>query len=154
VQAPDLSKNQLALSGLYLNGTQPKPANGVGGTDGQQAVEGDAASGPAVRQLRQGMLLNYTYTIYNAQADASGKPQLQTQMRLLNNGKEVFTGKVVGVNVNRQTDLKRLNAGGGLLVGSNLAPGDYVLLVTVIDTLARNKRQGVAIQWIEFQITR
>jgi hypothetical protein len=109
-------------------------------------------AGPAVRRLRQGMILTYSYIIYNAQLDGAGRPQLQTQMRLFREGKEVFTGKLSPLNADKQTDMKRLDAGGRLLVGGNLVPGEYVLQVTVTDALAKNKRYSTSTQWIDFEI--
>src|ERR1051325_145421 len=153
VQVPDLNKNQLALSGLFVSGSKQKPA--AGDHAGETKVEEpDQLAGPAVRHLRQGMILSYAYTIYKAQLDQTGRPQLQTQMRLFREGKEVFTGKLSPFNVGQQTDMKHLDAGGRLLVGSNLVPGEYILQVTVTDTLAKNKRQGTATQWIDFEIVK
>ena len=99
------------------------------------------------------MILNYIYSIYNAQVDSTGRPQLQTQMRLFREGQEVFTGKVLPYNVGQQIDLKRLKAGGRLLVGNNLAPGEYILQVSVTDTLARDRRNKT-LQLIDFEIIR
>lgn len=156
VQAPDLSRNRLALSGIYVNGSSPAPsANGASASSEEKKADGaDPMAGPALRRLRQGMILNYSYIIYNAQLDGAGRPQLQTQMRLFREGKEVFTGKLMNFNVGQQTDMKRLDAGGRLLVGGNLAPGSYVLQVTVTDALAKNKRQSTETQWIDFEIVR
>jgi VWFA-related protein len=156
VQAPDLTKNRLALSGLFVSGSNQRIASAstASGTEEKKTVEDDPMAGPGVRRLREGMILNYTYTIYNAQLDNAGSPQLQTQMRLLREGKEVFTGKLTPFNVRRQTDLKRLDTRGGLLVGNNLLPGEYVLQVTVTDVLAKNKRESTATQWIDFEIVR
>ena len=149
MQVPDLSGNRLALSGLYVSGSrQTAAANPATGADE------DPEAGPAVRRLQQGMLLNYSYTIYNAQLDGAGQPQLQTQMKLFREGKESFTGKLQSFNVGRQTDLKRLDAGGRLLVGANLEPGEYVLQVTVTDSLAKSKRLTTTTQWIGFEIVR
>ena len=100
------------------------------------------------------MILNYSYTIYNARLDDSKRPQLQTQMRLFRDGKEVFTGKPLTFNPGQQTDMKKLDAGGRLVVGTSLAPGTYVLQVTVTDALATNKRYGLATQWIDFEIVK
>ncbi|HEV7744905.1 MAG TPA: VWA domain-containing protein [Pyrinomonadaceae bacterium] len=151
VQVPNLSANRLALSGLYVSGS-PAPANSPSTGSGENRTSADdPMAGPAVRRLRQGMLLNYSYTIYNAQLDA-GHPQLQTQMRLFREGKDAFTGKLLPYNGGQQTDMKRLDAGGRLIVGGNLEPGEYVLQVTVTDLLAKNKRQSTATQWIGFEI--
>jgi hypothetical protein len=149
MQVPDLSGNRLALSGLYVSGSRQ-----AAGENPATGADEDPAAGPALRRLQQGMLLNYSYTIYNAQLDSAGHPQLQTQMKLFREGKESFTGKLQSFNVGRQTDLKRLDAGGRLLVGANLEPGEYVLQVTVTDSLAKNKRQGTTTQWIGFEIVR
>jgi VWFA-related protein len=155
VQVPDLSTNRLALSGIYVSGSSQAPANSPSaGSDEKKTGEVDPMAGPALRRLRQGMILNYSYIVYNAQLDAAGRPQLQTQMRLFREGKETFTGKLLPFNVGQQTDMKRLDAGGRLLVGGNLEPGEYVLQVTVTDSLAKNKRQSTATQWIGFEIVR
>jgi hypothetical protein len=51
--------------------------------------------------------------------------------------------------------LKRLVAGGRLQVGTELAPGDYILQVVVTDELVRGKKQderGRATQWVDFEV--
>jgi hypothetical protein len=149
VQVPDLTTNRLELSGIYVSGANP-PASGA--TANEKKAEPDAMAGPAVRRLRHNQILSYSYSIYNAQLDGAGHPQLQTQMRLFRDGKEVFTGKPLSFNPGQQTDMKRLNSGGRLVVGSVLAPGEYVLQVTVTDALARNRRYGTTAQWIDFEI--
>jgi VWFA-related protein len=154
VQVPNLSANRLALSGLYVSGS-PAPADSTStGGGANKTSADDPMAGPAVRRLRQGMLLNYSYIIYNAQLDGSGHPQLQTQMKLFREGKEAFVGKLLPYNAGQQTDMKRLDAGGRLLVGGNLEPGAYVLQVTVTDLLVKNKRQSTATQWIGFEISK
>ncbi|CAN5807349.1 hypothetical protein BH20ACI3_BH20ACI3_17850 [soil metagenome] len=165
IEVPDLNKPGLRLSGILINGTEEAPGAGGSGsapaaapTSSQQAGsngrnELNPQAGPAVRRLKQGMILNYIYTIYNAQVDSVGRPKLQTQMRLFREGKEVFTGRGLPYNVGQQMDLKRLKAGGRFLVGNNLAPGEYILQVTVTDTLARDRR-NIAFQWIDLEIIR
>ncbi len=165
IEVPDLSKNRLTLSGILINGTNQIVTNktSAGGTstlpstpqatgDAEKKADGaDPQAGPAVRRLRHSMILNYLYTIYNAQVDGTGHPQLQTQMRLFREGKEVFTGKVLPYNVGQQGDMKHLSAGGRLLIGTNLVPGEYILQVTVTDALAKEK-QNTSTQWMDFQI--
>lgn len=154
IEVPDLSKSNLALSGIYLRGTMPAPANSVTPTAENKSDKPELTAGPAVRQLRHGMMLSYSYTIYNAQLDDTKRPQLQTQMRLFRDGKEVFAGKPTPFNPGKQTDMKSLEAGGRLIVGSALAPGQYVLQVTVTDALVKNKRYAVATQWMDFEVSR
>jgi VWFA-related protein len=166
IEIPDLSANHLALSGIIINGTTSAPpakanevagannsANSASAATGQAPLESPQA-GPAVRLLRQGMILNYGYTVFNATPDgASGHPQLQTQMRLYRDGKEVFTGRVLNLDVSRQTDMKRLNAGGRLRIGPDLVPGQYVLQVIATDMLSKDKNR-TAVQWMDFEIVK
>lgn len=151
IEVPDSGKNQLALSGIYVNGSTQTPSTGDQVTD-TRSSEPTVTAGPAVRHFRHGMILSYSYTIYNAQLDDAKRPQLQTQMRLLLDGKEVFVGKELSFNPGQQRDMRSLDAGGRLLVGSSLLPGQYVLQVTVTDRLAKNKRYGTTTQWIDFEI--
>ncbi len=143
VEVPSLNKNRLALSGIVLSGlTADKPTDAP-----------DPQSGPAVRRLRQGMLLDYRYNIYNAQTGADRLPKVQTQMRMFRDGQPVFTGKMLSPDVSKQANLKRLSVGGGLRIGPDLTPGNYVLQVLVTDMLAPEGRRQ-ATQWIDFEIVK
>jgi VWFA-related protein len=167
IEVPNLSKKRLALSGIVVNGEDPKAVNKgaagdaaaaaapqAGGTAEGASDELDPQAGAAVRRFRQGMVLNFGYLIYNAQLDrASARPQLQTQARLFRDGKPVFTGKIAAFEMGNQTDLERLFAGGRLQLGSELTPGEYVLQVIVTDTLA-NEKYRTATQWIDFEIVK
>ena len=98
------------------------------------------------------MTLKYTYVIYNAQLErATQKPRLTTQMRLYREGQQVFAGQMQPLDTNGQPDLKRIDVVGGLVIGPQLAPGEYVLEVTVTDELAKDKDRATT-QWIAFEI--
>lgn len=161
VEVPDLGKNQLALSGIVLSGLQPSANKASAGAPGGVSTaaragadappDPDTQSGPAVRRLRQGMTLDYRYNIFNAQPDAGGRPQVQTQARLFRDGQTVFTGKVMPLDATQQRDAKRLSAAGRMRIGPELVPGEYVLQVSVTDALAPEGRRA-ATQWIDFEI--
>ncbi|HEX8097193.1 MAG TPA: VWA domain-containing protein [Pyrinomonadaceae bacterium] len=161
IEVPNLSKNRLALSGLTLGGYDLAALKKRQAEQGaQQEQEGagaqdtDPQSGPAVRRMRHGMLLQYGYVIYNAQADrATGQPQLLTQMRLFRDGREVFTGKQNPYDPKGQADPKRLVATGAIQLGTDMAPGEYVLQIIVTDALAKDKYR-TATQWVDFEIVR
>jgi hypothetical protein len=109
---------------------------------------------PSVRRLRAGMELRYDFHIYNAQLDPStGRPRLQTQVRLFRDGQLAFEGKLAPFDTSQQDDLKRLVAGGGVKLNRAAAPGQYALQVSVTDLLARENRRA-ATQWIDFEIVR
>lgn len=172
IQVPDISKNRLALSGIVVSGVNPsaKPKTqdkepSAGGaaqssssstatTTEEGISDTDPMAGPAVRQFRNGMLMQYNYVIYNAQVDkATGRPQLQTQMRLFRDGQQLFAGRVQQYDPGNQPDLKRLIAGGALKLGTDLQPGEYVLQLVVADPLAKDKYR-TATQWIDFEIVK
>ena len=161
IEIPDLNKNKLALSGFVISGinqTTPgkvpiaPPVQQVAASNSPKATIDDSRgqTGPAVRRLRQGMILSYGYTIYNAQVKGTGGPQLQTQVLLFRDGKQVFAGKVSAYDVGKQVDMKRLKVNGGLRIGSELVPGEYVLQVTVIDNL--KDKPNAATQTLDFEI--
>jgi len=50
-------------------------------------------------------------------------------------------------------DPKRLITSGGIKLGTDLAPGEYVLQVSVRDMLADEKHRTVT-QWMDFEIVR
>jgi hypothetical protein len=100
------------------------------------------------------MTLEYASMIYGARLDKSThRPRLETQLRLFRDGKQVFAGNVHGFDPGHQSDLTRLVAGGSLLLGSDLQPGEYVLQLIVIDKLAKVNEQ-VATDWVDFEIVR
>ncbi|HEX8847274.1 MAG TPA: VWA domain-containing protein [Pyrinomonadaceae bacterium] len=168
IEVPNITKNRLTLSGLVVSGTDPaarpkagakeaasdsltpgapKTAEGDGG-------ESDPKAGPAVRNFRRGMIMQYGYAIYNAQADKStARPQVQTQIRLFRDGKQIFAGRTQPLDVSNQPDPKRLVAGGALQLGTEMAPGEYILQVVVTDPLAKEKYR-TATQWIDFEIVK
>jgi VWFA-related protein len=171
VEAPDLKKDRLALSGIVIRGDNPAarttspnppaaqpganaPANSASGQSSEGVEQGNAEASPAVRHFSRGMLMVYNFMIFNAHVDkATNAPQLTTQVRLFRDGKPVFTGKEIPFKVASQPDLKRLLAGGVIQLGTDLPPGEYVFQVIVSDPKASEKHR-VATQWIDFEIVK
>jgi VWFA-related protein len=154
IDAPDIKKKRLALSGIVLRAEprSSKPTS-VATPQDEGVQEGNSETSPAVRHFKQGMLMTYAYFIYNAQVDRVNTPQLVTQVRVFRDGKQVFTGSETPYAPSKQADLKRLDVGGGIVLGSDLPPGEYVLQVVVTDQLA-NKKHRFATQAMDFQIVR
>jgi len=176
VEVPDLKKNRLAVSGVAINGRNPgekttgsagakpqlpapatgadQPATGAnsGAQDQEGVDQGNPEASPAVRHFSRGMLMDYAFIIYNARLDkATNKPQLFAQVRLFRDGKLVFTGKENSLALTNAPDWKRVTAGGSIQLGTDLAPGEYVLQVVVKDMLADEKHR-TATQWMDFEI--
>jgi hypothetical protein len=94
-------------------------------------------------------MIDYRYIIYNAQADANSP--VQVQMRLLRDGKPVFTGKLATLDLSKEANPKRISTGGRLRLGPDLTPGDYVLQI-VVKNSSDPKKPRTASQWIDFEI--
>ena len=164
IEIPDLKKSRLALSGIMVRGAQIDAA-GRSSANAQQSArmtstaEGkvedeNPQAGPGVREFTRGMALEYACMVYNARLDkATSRPQLETQLRLLRDGKPVFVGKVNPFDPGQQKDLTRIVAGGSLLLGNELQPGDYALQLIVTDKLAKEESRVVG-QWIDFEIVK
>jgi hypothetical protein len=154
IEVPNLNENRLTLSSLVITGLETK--KGEERSQAQGAVEEAAnpQAGPSVRRLRGGMTLRYVYTIYNAQLDRQTRqPQLQTQVHLFQDGREVYTGKPTSYEMGEQSNPKRLRAGGRIQLGKDAQPGEYILQIVVTDLLAKEKYRA-ATQWIDFEITK
>ncbi|MGH9968667.1 MAG: VWA domain-containing protein [Pyrinomonadaceae bacterium] len=161
VEVPDIKKNRLAVSGILVRALSPEeyrkggttPAGEERNSDDQQDGV-DPANGAAVRQFKQGYIMEYGYFIYNPQIDkSSAKPNVQSQVRLFRNGQQIFAGKELAVNANGLPDLKRIRATGAIRLGTELTPGEYVFQIVVTDFLAKEKRR-LATQWIDFEIVK
>jgi hypothetical protein len=146
IEVPDLKKNRIRLSGLVLTGT--------GSETGPASLATDLQHSPAVRRLRTGMVLDYSFYIYNPQLDrATKRPKLEAQAVLLKDGEPVFTGTARELKLAEQSDWKQIASNGRIRLGWNMRPGDYVLQVIVTDKLAKEKN-GVTTQWIDFEIVK
>jgi VWFA-related protein len=161
IEVPDIKKNRLTISGILASGMSAQAYQKTLGAAAKQGAnaddtveEADPDSGAALRLFKSGSVLVYGFAIYNAQIDkATGKLQLQTQVRLFRNGQQVFTGREIALDGGNQVDLKRLEASGAIQLGSGLAPGEYQLQVIVTDPLAKEKYR-VATQWIDFEVVK
>jgi hypothetical protein len=175
VEVPDLKKNHLAVSGIVLRGENPvertnsaaaaKSPTAPGGNQPAAGAEspeqGEAAAdqqnpeaSPAVRHFARGMSMDYLFVIYNGRFDkATNKSQITSQVRLFRDGQPVFSGKENLLDFSGVVDPKRMISGGTIKLGTDLAPGDYVLQVIVKDMLADEKHRTVT-QWMDFEIVK
>lgn len=154
VEVPDLKKNRLALSGIALRGIAATnaPASADSPAVDQEGIDkGNAEASPAVRHFRRGMTMSYGFFVYNAHSEKGAAPQLIAQAILFHDGKPVFTGRQIPVNLDGQTDWKRLIGGGAIQLGNDMTPGDYMLQVIVTDTTA-DKNHQLASQSMDFTI--
>lgn len=163
IEVPDIGKKRLTLSGLVISGNDPakrktaqqaaEQTASQAGSDKEGAVEdADPHAGPSMRIVRRGMELDYAFVIYNAQPEPkTNQLQLEYQVLLLKDGRQLFAGRTAPISVGQVADLNHIPAAGGLRLGTDLEPGEYVLQVIVTDKLAKEKYR-VATQWMDFEL--
>ncbi len=133
IEIPNLHPDRLALSGIVLN------ANALG------------ESGPAVRRVKAGARVSYELEVYNARRESTTQAlDLENKIEIFRDGRLLWAQNPVAISqVPRNSN--RLKLSGEFVLALDVAPGDYVLLVTVIDKLAP-PRNSAARRWISFQV--
>jgi VWFA-related protein len=178
IEVPDLKKNHLTLSGIYVRGIEPRviaaTANiapiietsfrtNTGGLLSNPpeideamgtGAEPDAQPGITMRRLRRGMALDYSYSIFNAQTEkAPRRTYLQTQMTLFRDGEKVVAGNMRPIVSRQEIEGGRVLVTGRLDTVADLPPGQYILQVVVTDLLTPEQSR-TATQWIDFEIVK
>lgn len=150
IEVPDLQNNRLTLSGIVLeNFTAQQWQQIHSGTQADLMV--DAMSDTAVRQFKKGTILRYNTEIYNVRSGTSGVPNIQTQMKLFRDGKEVLKGKFNSLNPEQPIPVT-INFAGALVLGDEMEVGNYILQILVVEAHNKDKPR-IATQWIQFEIT-
>lgn len=151
VQVPDIGSGRLDLSSIVVEdmSVDDFQAAFTAGT----AIKTDPMRDTSLRRIQVGRVYRYSLEIYNATLDAAKKPDLQTRVRVFREGKLILDGKPKPLETAGQTDMAHLRFLGGLAIGSQMDPGDYVLQIIVIDPQAK-KGQQIATQFIQFEVVR
>jgi hypothetical protein len=109
----------------------------------------DAMSDTSLRRFKKGTILRYGVDIYNAKVTPTAKSDLQTQIRIFRDGKVVLEGASNPLSAPQSAD--GINYVGALVLGEEMAAGDYVLQIVVKDKSAKEK-ENLATQWIQFEM--
>lgn len=137
VEVPDLTKKKLAVSGIVL-GTA---AASYGGDPNRIADD------TGTRRFPQNSNLDFAFLTYNA---ANAKP-LMMQARLFRDGKNVYSGAEVPIEVGNQPDPNRLLVNGSVKLTPDLEVGNYFLQIVIFERDDKKKSPRV-IQWVDFEI--
>jgi VWFA-related protein len=168
IEVPDLTKGHLTLSGLMLRASRPaapaapaapadpseqaKPAPPLSEQAQTEETEIEALGSPAVRIFRPGRRVDYALQILNSQEDtATKRPQLETQLLLFHDGKQIYAGKPKPLDPQQSPDIKSVVTAGQLQLGSKMEPGEYAMQIVVTDKLAKEKFRTVG-QSIDFEV--
>ena len=144
VQVPDVKKGALTLSGIALENMS------VGQFQAKDiAVATDPMADTAIRRIKVGRVYRYSLDIYNAALDSQRRSSLQTKIRVFREGQLILDGTQKPFDPSGQSDPTTLLFFGGLAIGSQMQPGDYILQVIVTDA---NKKGAVATQFVQFEV--
>jgi VWFA-related protein len=155
LEAPDLKKERLALSGIALNAVwldlAPLSASSTVYNAANDTEEAEPT--PAVRRFKAGSGLNYRYVIYNAAPDRNRLPEMKILVHLFREGQLLASQEDSLLDSDSlPLDPSRLSASGSLRLNVDLTPGQYVLQIAVTDL--RPKKGVTASQWIDFEVVK
>jgi len=163
IEVPNLKKNRLTISGIVLENVSyedwqksepgaPRKANTTTAAENRGTADTtDPLTDTSLRRFKAGTVLRYGADIYNAKSNAAQKSNLTTQVRVFRDGKLLFEGKHIPLDLYGQTDLERIKFVGAVNLGTDMTAGDYVLQIVVTDNLAKEK-QKIATQFVQFEI--
>lgn len=142
VEVPDFKSDHLALSSIFtdgglLNREKGGDVTGVG-------------SPMAQRRFQRNGQFGYVLIVYNARSEGKDT-RLEITTRILSRSRVVFDGQPKAVEILEGSSPPGRIVTGGLVQLGGLAPGEYVLEVTVKDLL-RNKEGAFARQEIDFYV--
>jgi hypothetical protein len=157
LEIPDLSKNRLSLSSIFLFNREVDVSAIKSGhlekdSDSSDAAPGwqGAAKSPALRTYLPGEGFDHMAVVYNA-ATGGAQPTLESQFTLFKDGKEYYRGNPENVAVRKIGDLRGIPIIRRMFLGSQIDEGSYVLRLTVTDGQAK-KKFNTAAQVMDFEI--
>ena len=171
IQAPDLGKNRLALSGLVLTTPKTVPAAGdnvsshaavaavaANATPERAEKESDRSSQPGdlqatpyLRRFPRTGWIQYGAAIYNATADKkTSQPRITVRAEIYRDGKPAYQFPARTLELSPGSNPKRFDYVGRLRL-NDFPPGDYQLRLIVTDGLAK-KKFARAEQWMDFSV--
>lgn len=127
IEIPDLTSKRLTLSSLLIGGQL------IGSAEKKEA---DAQVQFSVdRRFQRSSHLGFWIFIYNAGRDAQGQPDVTAQVQIFRDSQSIVTTPPRKLSMAGITDLARIPYGGDFAL-SGLAPGRYVLQITITDRVA------------------
>ncbi|HQU84126.1 MAG TPA: VWA domain-containing protein [Pyrinomonadaceae bacterium] len=144
IEVPDVNK-RMALSNLVLDNFKADEWQKVKLDGNRNNGDRSTLLDASIRQFKRGTILYCDYVVYNPKESK----QIETQMRLIKDGKVVFEQTPTSLNMEGQTDLKRLQTAGTVSLGTDMEAGSYILQVIATDKESNKK---FAAQYVEFDV--
>src|ERR1035437_6470703 len=142
VDIPNVRQGGLALSGMILRADAPA----AGSAPADPRGEAD------VRIFKPGHGCTFFYSVFNALTGPDKQTALEVKTSIFAGGRAVFEGKPGRVSFAGVARVAHQQITGHLTLDPQIGPGDYVLQVTVRDTLAPPAQPRTATQFTDFQI--
>ena len=142
VEIPNVRQGGLALSGMILRADAPA----AGSAPADPRGEAD------VRIFKPGHGCTFFYSVFNALTGPDKQTALEVKTSIFAGGRAVFEGKPGRVSFAGVARGAHQQITGHLTLDPQIGPGDYVLQVTVRDTLAPPAQPRTATQFTDFQI--
>ena len=142
VEVPSVSQGGLALTGLALGG---------GLATAESAAE-NSQDDPGVRIFKRGQNCTFRYGVFNALTGTDKQSTLEVVTRIFAGGHVVYESNVGRVAYSGMPAGLRRMIRGELRLDARMVPGDFVLQVTVRDTLAPPGQVRAATVFTDFQI--
>jgi VWFA-related protein len=143
VQVPDIKKGNLTLSSIALEDMSVEDYQST------TQVRTDPMTDTAVRRIKVGRVYRYSVEIYNAKAGDNMRPNVETRIRVFREGQLILDGQPKPFDAPGQIDAKSVRFFGGLAIGSQMEPGDYILQIIVLD---KNRKEQIATQFVQFEV--
>lgn len=144
IEIPDVNK-RMVLSNLVLDNFRADEWQKVKLDGNRNNGDRSTLLDASIRQFKRGTILYCDYVVYNPKESR----RIETQMRLIKDGKVIFEQNPAPLNMQGQTDLKRLQTAGTVSLGTDMEAGSYILQVIATDKES-NKR--FATQYVEFDV--
>jgi VWFA-related protein len=142
IEVPNLARQRLAISSLAVENLpvatwQAITQGKVGSKPGQIQVPSSLMYDTVLKQFAPGTVLRYGFEVYNAKADGSANPKIETQARILQNNQVITQGNINKFDAANQPDKKHLKISGAIMLDGKLPGGDYALQIIVTDTASK-----------------
>ena len=158
LEVPDLKKKGSALSNAFMITSaddlnwmlRSNTAKDIEGGLFFPMFQGEEARSPALRTYKPGDVLHTLAMLYNTDAKAVERSEIETQTILYKDGREYRRGEPVPVSMETIENLEGIPILRRFVLGSDMPPGDYVLQLVVTDKNSRSNE--VASQTLGFKV--
>ena len=156
LEIPDLKKEGLALSDIFMitNSDDLKWIHSRESSEGVffPSFQAEEIRSPALRSYAVGDNLLTLAMLYNADAKAIARSEIETQTVLYKDGKEFLRSDPTAITSDEVDDPGSIPLLTRFTVGPNLTPGDYALQIIVTDKKNGKKKEDAS-QILSFVVT-